>query len=79
MSKRLNQDRQNRLQPMRIDQCRQSIIGRGGSIYYEDQTQIKFAYQGINVTIFPYSGWYAGKGIGSGRGFQNMWDALKQI
>ena len=37
---------------------------------------LEFQYKGNTVRIFPYKGWFTGKGIKDGRGIANL---LKQI
>lgn len=36
----------------------------------------KFEYKGNPIRVFPYKGWFTGKGIKDGRGIKNL---LKQI
>ena len=44
----------------------------GFVIEYEDETSLKFHYLGNLITLFPYSGWFSGKGIKDGRGLKNL-------
>ena len=72
MSKRLNQEREKRLQPDRIKSAKAEIERLGFVIEYEDETSLKFQYLGNLITLFPYSGWFSGKGIKDGRGLKNL-------
>ena len=76
MSKRLNQEREQRLQPERIKSAKAEIERLGFVIQFEDNTSLKFQYLGNLITFFPYSGWFSGKGIKDGRGLKNL---LEQI
>lgn len=72
MSKRLNQEREQKLQPERIKSAKSEIERLGFVIEYEDETTLKFNYLGNLITLFPYSGWFSGKGIKDGRGLKNL-------
>ena len=76
MSKRLNQEREQRLQPERIKSAKAEIERLGFVIQFEDNTSLKFQYLGNLITFFPYSGWFSGKGVKDGRGLKNL---LEQI
>ena len=56
MSKRLNQEREKRLQPDRIKEAKHQIGRLGFVINFEDETTIKFQYLGNIITFYPYSG-----------------------
>lgn len=75
MSKRLNQEREQKLQPLRIEHAKQAIEALGYSIT-SDHTTITFTFKGNLIHFFPYSGWHSGKGIKDGRGLSKL---LKQI
>ena len=72
MSKRLNQEREQKLQPERIKSAKAEIERLGFVIEYEDETTLKFNYLGNMITLFPYSGWFSGKGVKDGRGLKNL-------
>lgn len=76
MSKRLNQEREQRLQPERIKSAKAEIERLGFVVQFEDNTSLKFQYLGNLITFFPYSGWFSGKGVKDGRGLKNL---LEQI
>jgi len=73
---RLNTDRQQELEPIRIQFAKESIDKLGYAIIYEDKTKIQFKFKGETITLFPYSGWHTGKSIADGRGIEKL---LKQI
>jgi hypothetical protein len=73
MSNRLDKEREEELQPKRIEhsmkvleQFQPKQIGK----------RIEFYHKGYLVYFYPYSGWHSGKSIKDGRGLQNL---LKQI
>ena len=73
---RLNIDRQNKLEPIRISTTKKALEDMGYVIHYQDNRKIKFMYKGYEVTLYPYSGWHTGKSIKDGRGFNQL---LKQL
>jgi len=73
---RLDLERQNKLQPVRIDYAKQELAKLGITPIFETDTQIDFKFNGAIVHLYPYTGWHTGKSIKDGRGFQNL---LKQL
>lgn len=73
---RLDQDRQDKLQPQRMDYARQQIEALGFAIAFESDNEIRFEHNGHLVKFFPYSGWHTGKSIQDGRGIKEL---LKQL
>jgi hypothetical protein len=76
MSNRLNQDREARLQPQRLNSAIRELEKLGLNIIDKNQTTIVFTWKGHPVRFFPYSGWHCGKTITDGRGLSNL---LKQL
>ena len=76
MGRRLNQDREQKLQPIRVGKVVASLTALDLEIIGANETTVKFLYKGNTITVFPYSGWFSGKGIKDGRGFENL---LKQL
>ena len=76
MSNRLDQEREERLQPIRIASSKKKLESLGFVITQEDDTKLVFKYKDSPITFFPYSGWHAGKTIKDGRGFGNL---LRQL
>lgn len=73
---RLNIERQKELEPSRMDHAKCQIEKFGYSIIEQTNTTLKFEYKGNVITLFPYSGWFTGKGIKDGRGINKL---IKQI
>lgn len=78
MSNRLNQDREAKLQPKRMDKAIKELEARGFSVNSDD-TRIHFVYNGSPVFYFPYSGWASGKTIKDGRGLKKLLDQLEGV
>ena len=77
MSNRLNQDREEHLQPKRIASTKQALVEMGFEMTLETPTELRFMFKGELVRFFPYSGWHSGKSIKDGRGFNNLIKQLK--
>jgi hypothetical protein len=75
VSNRLDQDREKRLQPKRIDYAAHELQRMGYEVEY-DETKITFVHNGSKVTYFPYSGWHTGKSIEDGRGWDHLFKQL---
>jgi hypothetical protein len=73
---RLDTDRQEKLEPKRMEYAIKAIQRLGYEITYQDSTKIKFEFNGKSVTLFPFSGWHTGKTIKDGRGINHL---LKQL
>lgn len=76
MSSRLDQEREERLQPQRIAYAREQIEALGYEVRKVDHTSIAFLFRGNTITVWPYSGWFSGRGVRQGRGLKKL---LKQI
>lgn len=76
MSNRLDQEREKRLQPKRMD--RAIIELSAFAEVTSDNTKVEFEHKGELVKYYPYSGWASGKSIKDGRGLKNLLDQLKQ-
>ena len=77
MSNRLNQEREIKLQPKRIQNAINAIKGLGIEITYEDSTRLEFNHNGSTVCYYPYSGWASGTSIKDGRGFHKLYKQIK--
>lgn len=77
MSNRLDQEREAKLQPKRINTAVEKITALGYSIISKDNNKIQFEHKGGIVTFFPYSGWASGKTINDGRGLNKLLNQLK--
>ena len=76
MSNRLDQERQNYLEPKRVHSTAKKLMDLGFNVEIFGGNRIEFLFEGKLVTFFPYSGWFTGKTVTDGRGFNNL---LKQI
>jgi len=73
---RLDKERQERLEPQRMADARESIEAMGYEIFFSDAHVLAFMFNDSVVQYYPYSGWHSGKTIKDGRGLRNL---LKQI
>lgn len=73
---RLDKERQTALEPKRMKYAADKIRALGLPITLQTDCRIDFTYQGNTIMLFPYSGWYSGKGVKSVRGIENL---LKQL
>ena len=71
-----NKERQQELQPGRVDYARTRLLSLGYPVTEIDATTLQFTFRGCPVTLYPYSGWFTGKTVKDGRGIHNL---LKQI
>ena len=78
MSKRLNQEREKKLQPKRMEKAIKEIEALKYSITYQDESSIQFVFKGHTITFFPYSGWHSGKTIKDGRGLRKLLNQIKE-
>lgn len=74
---RLNTERQNKLEPIRMRIAINEIQRLGLRITNSSDKMIEFEYKGHIVKYFPYSGWATGKTIKDGRGLENLINQLK--
>ena len=73
---RLDIERQIKLEPTRMGFATNTINALGYTVSVISKKEIQFTFEKNIIRLFPYSGWFQGKGIKSGRGIQNL---LKQI
>jgi len=75
---RLNTERQNELEPKRVDYAIEQLhkCGIPHMVMINDKC-IEFYYKGEKVKLFPYSGWHTGKSIVGGRGIEKLLKQLK--
>jgi len=74
---RLNIERQNALEPKRLQHAKREIEKLGYKIVSETETELRFEYMGHIVYYFPYSGWHSGSSIKDGRGLSKLLSQLK--
>lgn len=71
-----NRERQQELQPGRVDYARTRLEALGYPVTEVNATTLQFTFRGSPVTLYPYSGWFTGRTVTDGRGIKNL---LKQI
>jgi len=76
MSNRLDQDREKELTPIRMNYALVKLDKAGILEFETTETSISFLFKGNKITLFPYSGWFQGKGVKAGRGIDKL---IKQI
>ena len=76
MSRRLNQEREARLQPKRYNHAVKELRIRGFIVEVLDDKHFRFLFKDEWITYYPYSGWASGITIKDGRGFDNL---IKQL
>ena len=57
---RLDIDKQNELEPKRIEFAKNSLKQLGLKIISANDKTIKFVYKDELITLYPYSGWFTG-------------------
>lgn len=73
---RLNTEKQEALEPVRVAHAKKQIEALGHKILFESSGELRFEFRGNMVKLFPYSGWHTGASIDDGRGLDNL---LKQL
>ncbi len=72
-------ERQELLEPNRIDIAMQTLTNLGFEPKYEqDNRCVWFIFQGKVIKYYPYTGWATGKTIKDGRGLRNLLKQLKE-
>ena len=78
---RLDIERQERLEPQRMESTKILLEDMGCKVEpleaHPDQAYKVTLPDGRMIQFWPYSGWFSGKGIGSGRGFAKLKQAIK--
>lgn len=77
MTKRLDKERQQELEPKRKQYAIDKLTELGIEIVVVYDDQISFMHKGCLCKLFPYSGWHTGKSIKDGRGINNLLEQLK--
>ena len=75
---RLDQDKQRKLEPKRMQYAKDALKHLGLEILFECENTLRFNFNGNLITLYPYSGWFSGKGIKDGRGISNLIQQLKK-
>lgn len=69
-------ERQQALQPGRIEYARTQLQEFGYDVEQIAPTTLRIIHRGIPVIIYPYTVWFTGKTVKDGRGINNL---LKQL
>jgi hypothetical protein len=74
MSNRLDQEREKILTPKRLQHAYETLDALGYEIYISEcEKKLTFDRKpNKTVVLFVYTGWWSGKGIGSGRGLNEL-------
>lgn len=78
MSNRLDKQKEDKLQPTRMNVAITKITELGYEIIDRKKVSLSFMFKGSKVTYFPYSGWASGKTITDGRGLENLINQIKK-
>ena len=80
MSNRLDQEREKELEPKRMEYAIGQLHAAGvQSVFVVTNKSLEFDYKGNKITLWPYSGWFQGKGIKAGRGIQKLLTQLNTV
>ena len=74
---RQNIERQNELEPKRMEFAKQEIEKLGYEIVFENEKYLVFEYDNYLVRFLPYSGWHSGGSIQDGLGLQKLLNQIK--
>ena len=69
---RLDQERQATLEPIRMTTTKKVLENLGFEVDVFGKTRLEFEYKNHVVRFFPYSGWFTGKTVNDGRGFNKL-------
>lgn len=61
-------------EPKRVDYAIEQLQEAGHTVRKVDDQQLKV---NGNINFWPFTGWFAGKGVGSGRGINTLLKKLK--
>lgn len=79
MGIRLDQEKQKKLEPLRMKSCKTELEKLGFEVRVVSKTELQFEFMGSTIRFWPYSGWHSGKTILDGRGFNNLVYQLLRI
>ena len=78
MSYRLDQEREQRLQPERLERAEKKLDELCLPVIYKSGNEIRFKFKGGIVIYHPYSGWHSGNTITDGRGYKHLFKQLDE-
>lgn len=66
----------NEVEPRRFEYAVDKLMQAGHSVGKNPEDEKSIIVNGY-IKFWPYTGWYSGKGIGSGRGINKLLEELK--
>jgi len=69
---RQDQERQKKLEPLRMKNAREAIEKKGYMVSLKSETTLMFTFKDVLILYFPYSGWATGATIKDGRGLKKL-------
>lgn len=70
-------DRQNKLEPKRMQHAKKQIEALGFQVFEFDKSTLVFQFKDHEIKYFPYSGWASGKTIKDGRGLERLINQIR--
>jgi len=67
-----------RLEPTRMKFALNVLKHLGYEITSQNDSELRFVYDGHEVKLFPYTGWHTGKSITDGRGINKLMKQIKR-
>lgn len=74
---RLDIQRQQNLEPKRLEYAKKKIENLGYDVKKASKTELQIEYLNQTICFFPYSGWHTGKNIQDGRGLKKLLNQIK--
>lgn len=71
LMKKVKLERRNSIEPSRLEYATDKLMQAGHSVGLNPKDHKSIIVNGY-ITFWPFTGWYSGKGIGSGRGIHNL-------
>lgn len=76
---RLNIERQKELEPKRLQYAIDQLAKLKIEVSHKTETSLQFTFRKVTVILYPYSGYFSGKGIQPGRGISELIYKLKKL
>jgi hypothetical protein len=65
-------------EPSRLEYAKQELEKLGYITTQPYNDRLEFRYKNNKITVYPYKGWFSGKGIKDGRGIDYLIKQLKE-
>ena len=76
--KELNLKKRNEKEPGRWEYILRNLREMGYKpVEDKENKKILFSFQGNTITVWPYTGWFSGKGITDGRGTKKLFKQIR--